>query len=389
MAPTVLAATGAGEDGARQSRPMAPAPVIREACFEDHAEIAALQSRHGLAARCLPDWSSLWTANPAYAARRPYPIGWVLENTGGTIGGYLGNLPLDYRLGGSTIRAATPYSWVVDADLRCHSLTLLHRFLNQPAADLFVCTTPNGAAEKVLRAFRFSRAPSGSWDRAGFWITGYYGFTRSTLLAAPLPLPRGLAHPLSAALFLSNLLRSDPARGKGTDAEFELCAGFDARFDDFWQESLSQNGDRLLAIRNRQTLEWHFRLGLARNQVSILAASRNGRLAAYAIIDRLDNPTLGLKRLRFVDFQALRGYEGLLRPALAWMLRRCRSEQLHVAEVVGCWLDRIQASGCAPPHHRRLQSWLFYYLTHDAALGRQLQDPRIWMPSSYDGDASI
>lgn len=376
---------GGGGRGASSGR----SPAVREATLEDYAEIASLQSRNGITARRRSDWSSLWTANPAYAERRPRPIGWVLEDTDGSIGGYLGNLPLEYRLGSRTIRAATSYSWVVEPALRGQSLTLLHRFLKQPDVDLFVCTTPNGIAEKVLRAFHFSRAPSGSWDRAGFWITNYRGFARSTLLAAPVPLSHRLARPLAAALCLTDIFRFDPGKGEAGDADFELCGGFDSRFDEFWQESLSENRDRLLAVRTRQTLEWHFREGLARKQVSILAASGNGRLVAYAIIDRQDNPALELKRLRFADFQALRGYERLLRPAVAWMLRRCRREQVHVAEVVGCWLDRFRTPGCLPLHHRRLRSWLFYYLTYDPALGEQLKDPGIWAPSSYDGDASI
>ena len=363
-------------------------PLLREACFEDYQEIASLQSRNCLSARSYADWSRLWMENPAYTARRSQPIGWVLENANGAIGGYLGNLPLDYQLGARTIRAATPYSWVVEPACRCSSVALLQQFLRQPGVDLFVCTTPNGTAGSVLRALRFSRAPAGTWDQAGFWITGYQGFARSVLRAAPVRLSALLAYPLGAALCLTDSLRGDPGMRAADDA-FELCHGFDSRFDDFWNELKSQNATRLLAVRTRKTLEWHFGAGLKRNTVWILAAVRNSRLAAYAIIDRQDNPALGLKRFRIADFQPLHGYEGLLRPALAWVLRHCRNERVHMVENVGCWLDRFHVPGTGARYHRKLQSWLFYYLTADPVLREQLRDPEIWMPSSYDGDSSI
>jgi len=366
-------------------------PVLREACFDDYREVAALQIRNGLTARSYSDWSALWTANPAYAARRPVPIGWVLESANDGIGGYIGNLPLEYRLGGKTIQAATPYSWVVEPAYRCHSLTLLHRFLRQPGVDLFVCTTPNEAAASVMRALRFMKVPCGFWDRADFWITGHRGFAESALRALPVRLPSALlAYPVGAALYAADALRRQPGEYPGdSDASFELCRGFDDRFDGFWEELESQNENRLLPVRTRNALQWHFGASCRRNDVWILAAAVQNRLVAYGVIDRQDNPALGLKRLRIADFQALRGHEGLLRPVLAWMLDQCRREQIHVAENVGCWLARFGVRGTAGWYRRRLQSWLFYYLTHDRALGEQLRNPEIWMPSLYDGDSSI
>ena len=49
-------------------------------------------------------------------------------------------------------------------------------------------------------------------------------------------------------------------------------------------------------------------------------------------------------------FEALRGFEELLRPVLAWMLRQCRREQIDVAENVGCWLRRFRVPGTAAYH---------------------------------------
>lgn len=354
--------------------------------MEDYEKIAALQLRNGLSSRPYSIWSAMWTGNPACAGWGG-PIGWVLEDAGGEIGGYLGNLPLEYVFHGRTIRAATPYSWVVDPAFRVHSLELQKRFLKQRNVDLFVCATPNAIAEKILRALEFSRVTSGQWDTAGFWITGYLGFARSALRATSAPWPPALAYPVSAGLFLSDLFTGGRARGSGE--EFQLCAGFDSRFEEFWEELKGQNQGCLLAVRSRETLEWHFRPALDRKDVWILAASRGGRLVAYAIFDQQDHPALGLKRVRFTDFQALRGFEGLLRPALGWMLDKCRREGIHLLENTGCWLERFKVSGTTPRHRRRLRSWQFCYKTRDRELFKQLQDPNVWAPSSFDGDASL
>jgi hypothetical protein len=145
----------------------------------------------------------------------------------------------------------------------------------------------------------------------------------------------------------------------------------------------------MLAMRTRETLEWHFGSTLKRGDAWIITATSGGLLTGYAVIDRQDNPALGLRRMRLADFQALHGYEALIRPVLAWMLRRCSQEQIHVAEIVGDWLERLGAPGTSGRYRRRLHSWLFYYLASDGSLREQLRNPEIWAPSSYDGDSSL
>jgi hypothetical protein len=391
MAQSLILPKIAVNPSASNGRP-APVPLgrgevkTRLAQFEDYPRIAALQTRNGLSTRSCAAWSALWAENPAYLQRpSDFPLGWVLEDRDGQVRGYLGNVLLAYEFRGRRVRAATPFSWVVDPGYRFHSLDLQRRFVSEQNVDLFVYTTPDAVTEKVLRAFSFSRVTVGQWDTAGFWITDYPGFARSVLRSVSLP--TSLAYPVSAGLFLADARRREPQDASGE--KFELYREFDSRFDDFWQELHRENPQHLLAVRDQSTLAWHFRGAAARKDLWILTASRVGRMVAYAIFDRHDNPELQLKRVRFTDFQALRGFEELLRPALNWMLGKCRREGIHAVENVGCWLDRFRVNGVTPPHRRRLQSWLFYYQTRDRELSRQLQDPAVWVPSSFDGDASI
>jgi len=384
MASPVTQVEGLEVNAARES-----APRIREATFEDYYEVSALQLRNGLATKSYADWSALWDGNPAYEqSGRRSPIGWVLETSRGQVGGFVGNLPLAYYFNGRCLRAATAYSWSVDPQYRGHSVILLDRFLRQKGVDLFVCTTVNAISETVYRALGFSRVPVGTWDRAAFWITGYREFARCALQVAPIHLPQMLASPLAAALYARDTLSGCLTNGD-FDCEIEPCSGFDSRFDDFWESLQRENVNRLLAMRTRETLEWHFRCSLKKARTWIVAVSKAGRLVAYAIFDRQDHTTLPLKRLRFVDFQARRGFEPTLRQVLEWMLRHCRETGIHVAENVGCWLERLPVPGFSVPYQRKMKSWMFYYRASEPELSHCLQDPTVWAPSSFDGDASL
>ncbi len=359
-----------------------PGRRIREASFDDYEQIAALQRRTGLTPRSFAGWTALWEGNPAY--RPGVPLGWVLETAAGEIGGYIGNLPLEYRLEGREIRAITPYSWAADPAFRGYSLALLDRFMRQPGVDLIVCATANAAAGQVYRAFHFDPVPSGRWDKSGFWITGYRGFSRSALRSAGIPFNRLLAYPAAAALYALDVIRG--TRGSRESGQLELCARFDARFDRFWDELQNENRSTLLAVRTREALAWHFGPALKTGDAWIVTASEGDRLVAYAILDRQDHPALDLKRIRFVDFQALDGFDSLLRPALGRLVGYFRRAGAHVIENTGCWLDR---RGAAAPYSRAMKSWAFYYKARDPNLARQLKDLRVWAPSSFDGDASI
>ena len=104
----------------------------------------------------------------------------------------------------------------------------------------------------------------------------------------------------------------------GTEVQF--CTQFDDRFDRFWEQLRKSSAGRLLASRSRDVLEWHFRSALNKNRAWVLSVSNGSELAAYAIVCRQDNTGYGLKRMRLVDFQALPGQTGLLKPILVRVL---------------------------------------------------------------------
>lgn len=363
-------------------------PILREASFDDYEEIAGLQLRNGLSARSRSHWTSLWTDNPAFQKGAPLAVGWVLESPERRIVGYLGNLPLAYRFHGRHLCAATPHSWAVDSDYRRYSIWLLDRFLSQKNIDLLVFATVNPASEPVYRALGCSRAPSGAWDRSGFWVVRHYEFARAALRTYSPDMPQGFAVPVAAALAVGGLAGNRWHRS-APSVDFEFCSSFDSRFNRFWDELQRENGSRLLAVRDQATLEWHFGRSLRRRETWVLTACKDRRLVAYAVFSRWDHPKLKLKRLRLVDFQCLTGFDDLVRPMISRMLQLCRREGIAIAENVGRWLESSGRSGVRAPYQRKMKSWIFYYKTSNPELSAALTGPGVWQPTSFDGDASL
>src|SRR5579872_6394549 len=221
-----------------QSAPASTPPKalkLREAGFEDYSGVCALESKFHLVSKSYEDWKHLWVDNPACRGIKDrFPIGWVLQNEGGAIAGYLGNIPLSYEFEGRKLLAATTRSWVVDTAYRTHSLLLLATYFKQPNVNLFMNTTVNANAAAAYSTFQGVRVPVGAWDRSFFWITAHRGFTESFLRKREMPMARALSYPLSAGVFLRDQFRGRSfAKNK---IGVVPCEGFDDRFDAFWAE---------------------------------------------------------------------------------------------------------------------------------------------------------
>jgi len=312
----------------------------------------------------------------------------VLENSDSKIVGWHGNLPSAYYFAGRELLCATSSPWVVDRPYRGYSALLLGHFTRQPAVDLLVNSTAGHTAGPVFNLLGYSKAPVGSWDKSAFWITNYPEFLRIALSMKAVPLARQLGYPFGAALFLRDHFKAVHKDVGSSFPQIEECSQFDSRFDEFWERLKQDRSETLLAVRTRDTLEWHFRDQLALRQLWILTACKESRILAVAILDRRDRAG-GLKCVRLVDFQTLRGWEKMLLPFLARALEKCRSEGIHFLEVTGCWLDRTGLPRVVPPHYHRLPSWILYYKALNQELSSALQEPTAWAPSSYDGDASV
>jgi hypothetical protein len=362
---------------------------MREAKFEDYPQIAALEAKYGLEVKSYEEWKHLWSNNLVCREyQEQLPIGWVLEDGDRSIVGSLGNIPLFYELDGRRLVASVAHAWVAEERYRSYSLMLLEQYFSQKLVDIFLNATVGPLASESFAVFQSLAVPAGAWDRSAFWITDYQGFLENYLRMKAVRFARPLSYLLAAGPAIRDIFKKSGSR-QHRAIDLEQCIGIDSRFDRFWDALRKVNSHKLIGLRSREALEWHYQYALRQNKAWIVGARKGFELTAYAIFRRHDNPKLGLRRMRMVDFQTLDGDMRILVPMLSWALERCRSEDIDMMECIGFSADKETAISKAAPYARRLPSWLYFYKAKDKSLAKRLSDPNAWDPSQYDGDASL
>jgi hypothetical protein len=372
--------------------PSSKAPNLREARFEDYAQVAALARKFGLGFEGEADWHHLWKGNPAYEEIGcNFPIGWVLEDAEGRICGYLGNVPLHYELEGKRLLVAAPRSWVVDTSYRRYSLMLLGPLYQQANVDLFLSTSVSSHSGLASTLFKNIRVPTGAWDRSIFWITHARGFTESFFTKKRWNVAQPFSYPVSLGLSWRDRLAGSGFRKGLSDPALVPLETFDSRFDDFWIELRKKKAGLLLGVRNRETLDWHFQFALRRKDVWIYTCNGAGGTAGYALFLRQERRQVGLNRVCLVDFQCLDDEKctAFFMAGLWAAFERCRRESVHMLELIGLPPALQSRAEIAAPHRRMLDHWMYFYKPNDAALGAKLRDPAVWEPWLFDGDSSF
>ena len=365
-------------------------PHLRPTRLDDYAQLQHLESTYGLLTLDEHDWRAVWLDNPLRSQPgEKWPFGWVLEEDGGRIVGQLTNVPTRYTFGGRKLIAVTGRAWVVIPEHRGVALWLMDEYFNQPDVDLFINTTVNGLAVEAFTTFGSVRVPVGDWENAAFWITGYRGFAKAALRLKNIPLPGLLCHPSGVALRLKDKVCSRERPKITTAFAIDCIHTFDSRFDDFWEQYVRSDPKRLLCWRDSRTLTWHFAGPMRSGHLWIFIATLRNLLRAYCILKRQDHPQSGLTRMRLVDYQCLDPAEDHLPALLNAAIARCKAENIHTLEHVGCALPKMAAFDQYAPYRRKLPAWPFYYHAVDPELNATLGDPNVWDPSNFDGDARL
>jgi hypothetical protein len=368
-------------------------PRLREASFDDYPQIAALQSKNGMGGWDYEEWRHLWADNPAYPdVCDKWPIGWVLE-VHGDIVAYKGNIPVPYELKGQRLIAGCGYSWVVASPYRGYSILLGAQYLRQKNAALCLSTSVGRAASNALIALGALPVPVGKWDRSSVWITAYISFVASWLARKNSPLANVLSYPISAVLcakdsIKNRLIRKEIHRSN-FNSRIHWLERFDERFDSFWGTLRAEQPNTLLAVRSRAVLEWHFHYALRENRIWIATINDGSRLCAYGIFLLERNLQDKERRIWLIDFQARIDKALLFYPMLLEALDRCRREGIHLLATIGLCPQGVGDIGFLAPYHVHQRGWQYLYKACDRSLVQVLNNPEVWVPSLFDGDASI
>lgn len=360
-------------------------PATREASFDDYAAIAELERANGLKSRPKAHWIRMWQGNPAYHAG--FPMGWVMEDEDtGKITGTISNIPLAYTLQGRSVLAATGRGWAVDPSVRAFAPLLFDEYLNQPV-DLLLSTTVNGLAEASHTICEQTRVPVGDWTQAAFRITNYSGFAASALRIKGLP--ELLRLPVACGLWAKDRVAGAAMPKAPSNTPVELHSDFSEAFDRFWEELVALKWNKLLAVRSRAALRWHFGPAIDSGAVRVLQVVEAGRMLGYCVLLRCDHEASGLLRYRVADAQWLTGDPRVAAALTHAAVETAVNDGVHVLETVGLNIPQTASFQQAAGYRRKLPAWSYFYHSNDAALMDALSAPSVWEPSSFDGDSSI
>lgn len=361
-------------------------PTLREMRFVDYPQIFRLESTFFDDALPPAQRRELFEANPLWPRLRDgWPIGWVLEDGDGAIVGAVNNVPSAYRMAGEELICGNGHCWAVLDEYRGYATLLMDEYFSQNGTDLLVSAKVGARAVALWSAYAH-RVPVGDWANAAYAITRYPDFARAALTRKHVPFPGAWARPVSVALRVKDALSAKALPAAPPSYEFRELDGFDARFDEFWDELVAQP-NRLVAVRDAATLRWHYRVPLRAGRLWVAAALRGDRIRAYCVLKQHHRPG-GITSLKLVDFQTGEPETDLLSGLVPLALRRAAAQGCSFLEHHGCGLPTMRSFETAATYRAAKPSWSFFYHTDDPILAEQLRDPRVWDPSEYDGDSS-
>lgn len=367
---------------------LAPAK-LRQATLSDFPEVMALKQRWGLIWDSAADWDRMWRQNPALRYMKSEPVpGWVLEAEGRIVG-YLGNISRLYRYGSEMLMAVAGTSMVIEPAYRTGAVSLIAAFYRQKSVDLYLTTTAIEAVGKLTRAFKASVLPQADYDSVLVWVLRPDRFAElivKTLDVKPSlsPATRVLA---SLAIWTDKLVRRrwPPKRSASIKEISAKAIGDD--FDQLWLQKMAE-GPRLLAVRDAETLRWHF--DVADSSPSVLCAYEGNELAGYVMV-RHEPPSssTGLQRSIIADIMAKKDDPRVL--TALWIAAYEESKRVgsHTFEVWG-FPPAIRQIGLQwHPYVRKYPACPFYYKAADPARHEMLKNGDVWYASPYDGDTTV
>jgi hypothetical protein len=309
----------------------------------------------------------------------------VLENSGNEVVGSFLNIPSMYHLDGEELICANGSRWAVQPEYRGYAAWLMDEHFNQSGVDLLVNTTVGPTATSVVSTFA-ERVPLGDWALRALRIIRYREFATRVLEMKRLPGAR-FAGPCAAfGLRLKDAAATTPLPALPPSTVGERLAHFDSRFDPFWDTLGRHNRQRLLAVRDWPTLNWHYGAPIRSGLIQIYTASRNGNLLAYCVLKEHSFAQLELRGLQIVDYQSIADETDYLPGLLRMALSGSGTPGVDILENLCLGLPEMRAFEHFASARYRRPSWSFYYQAPAPDLRARLRAPEVWCPSGYDGD---
>jgi hypothetical protein len=381
----------AGEPSAEASGLPAGPVSLREAQFDDFANVDDMNRRLGQGADSLENWRRLWRDNPALQSGRASRIGWLLESRDVVVG-FLGSIPLQCSFGGTNLAAAATCRLAVEPAYRSSTPLLVTSFFRQKDVDLFLNTTATPAAGKIVAALRAIPVPQSDYGKVLFWVLRprkfISGVLRKTGIRPGLAALGGSAGAL--ALASDTVIRRRTPRGDAGKYSVKVINlnELGAEFEYFWEEQ-EKIPALLFAKRSAEIMRWHFQPPGTKKIARVLACYASGRLCGYAVVRHEPPVEESVQRSVIADLMVGSDDPAIVDTLLAAAYQSAKAAGSDVLEVMG-FPKKIRTIMLKwRPYSRDYPACPYFYKTRDRQLQEKLSTADAWYACPFDGDATL
>jgi hypothetical protein len=248
-----------------------------------------------------------WNVNPAWTDR--FPRGWILKNDSSIVG-FIGNIPVKFRICGEEKIAVAAVTWYVDPSVRgVSSLRLFNAFQKQNYASLYLfnsdseplihIVTKNKFNEYVLPRFRMKYFSLLDRTKVIFILRKFL-FSESITTTAEAA---------AGMIRLGQLLRAyvyqKPLMQTGTEPNKEyitsLCTSCDDAFSRIWEPHL--DACDIALSRDTKTLNWIYFSSIEPNERVVIQCRRShdNSLAGYMVFDIMRKTASDVGMMHLMD----------------------------------------------------------------------------------------
>lgn len=336
-------------------------------------------------------YEQLWLENPARTA--DHVLGWVLQSATGTIVGFIGMLPVRFKVGDSELVGAAGHSWVVHPAHRANSLRLYKQLMAWSEKHLLLFTTSLEPAARINALFGCKRIPVERFTRQAFWLFQPERIAKAALDKSGWTRIASWSERFPLRLAIAGLLRLRFARHRSVrfpckPMRVESVSEFGPDFDRLWHDN---KGDYpITTVRDRGYLAWrHFKLPTPLGRTHVLACRDGGRLHGYVAIQvRRAEADVLASHFTVTDIFYDRHCPDALPNLLNGALDFARSNGCAILEIADVAEDVMRTVEAAHPYRRDSRPWTYWYKAPTEALAQRCADAR-WWPAGVDGDINI
>ena len=365
--------------------------TLRAATLDDVGGVAGLmREARDFKVRSEAGWRWLFLRNPAHADRESPPVmGWVLER-GGELHGYLGNVHLNYLLGGKPLRAATCSSYYVRPAARVESTRLMSAFFRQPGVDVFLTTTANASSEPVYRLFKAAVPEDPSFAEGFVWVANDRLALRDALGRRGMaPVPCDILSTIGGPAIrllrhVTGVANAPRTESDGGDVLVFRPDELDARFDSLGISLAARPG--LQVKRDAASLRWYFSDPDAGSVPLLFAVEDAEGLVGYAAVALHRPSAAATTQLRILDFVMRIESLSAVAKLVGRIVEHARENGAGLVYCAPCgaWLA-AQLKALRPYRYRH--SYAAHFLrAARATLTGNLARSGVWHATALDGD---